>query len=77
MTYESLSLSDRQTNARGSAFRNKTYKLILIGGDSGEYGLREYEGLVWLSFQVFYRIAVAGVRSLHQMNPWLILVHRI
>ena len=61
----------------GGSRRNKTYELILIGGDSGEYGLREYEGLMRLPFQVLYRIPISGIRPLHQVNSWLIFVHRI
>ena len=75
-----LALSRRREIGQGiysSYKRNKTYELILIGGDSGEYGLREYEGLVRLPFQILYRIPISGVRPLHQVNSWLIFVHRI
>lgn len=54
---------------------NKTYKLILIGGDGGENGLREYEGLVWLTLKILNGVLGARVRSFNQMYTRLILVH--
>jgi len=61
----------------GSEKQSETYELILIGGDSGEYGLREYEGLVRLLLEVHDRLRRARVRPLHQVDPRLILVHRV
>lgn len=61
----------------GSEKQSETYELILIGGDSGEYGLREYEGLVRLLLEVHDRLRRARVRPLHQVDPRLVLVHRV
>ena len=61
----------------GSEKQSETYELILIGGDSGEYGLREYEGLVRLLLEVHDRFRRARVWSLHQVDPRLILVHGV
>ena len=61
----------------GSEKQSETYELILIGGDSGEYGLREYEGLMRLLLEVHDRLRCARVWSLHQVDPRLILVHGV
>lgn len=61
----------------GSEKQSETYELILIGGDSGEYGLREYEGLVRLLLEVHDRLRRARVRPLHQVDPRLVLVHGV
>lgn len=61
----------------GSEKQSETYELILIGGDSGEYGLREYEGLVRLLLKVHDRLRRARVRPLHQVDPRLVLVHGV
>lgn len=61
----------------GSEKQSETYELILIGGDSGEYGLREYEGLVRLLLKVHDRFRRARVRPLHQVDPRLVLVHGV
>lgn len=61
----------------GSEKQSETYELILIGGDSGEYGLREYEGLVRLLLEVHDRLPRARVRPLHQVDPRLVLVHGV
>lgn len=73
-------MSERKKERRecnGSEKQSETYELILIGGDSGEYGLREYEGLVRLLLEVHDRLRRARVRPLHQMDPRLVLVHRV
>lgn len=57
--------------------QSETYELILIGGDSGEYRLWEYEGLVRFLLEVRYWLGVARLRSLHQVNPRLVFVHRV
>jgi len=68
----------RKTGVRnGSEKQSETYELILIGGDSGEYGLREYEGLVRLLLEVHDRLRRARVRPFHQVDPRLVLVHRV
>lgn len=67
--------SERVAVARNKA--RDTYELILIGGDSGEYGLREYEGLVRFLLEVCYRLGRARVRPLHQVDPRLVFVHRV
>lgn len=64
-------------SVNGSEKQSETYELILIGGDSGEYGLREYEGLVRLLLEVHDRLCRARVRPLHQVDPRLILVHGV
>lgn len=61
----------------GSEKQSETYELILIGGDSGEYGLREYEGLVRLLLEVHDRLRRARVRPFHQVDPRLVLVHGV
>jgi len=61
----------------GSEKQSETYELILIGGDSGEYGLREYEGLVRLLLEVHDRLGRAGVGPFHQVDPRLVLVHGV
>lgn len=68
---------ERIKACNGSEKQSETYELILIGGDSGEYRLWEYEGLVWFLFEVCYRLGGARLRSLHQVNPRLIFVHRV
>lgn len=64
-------------SVNGSEKQSETYELILIGGDSGEYGLREYEGLVRLLLEVHDRLRRARVWPLHQVDSRLILVHRV
>lgn len=66
---------DRECN--GSEKQSETYELILIGGDSGEYGLREYEGLVRLLLEVHDLLRRARVRPFHQVDPRLVLVHGV
>ena len=61
----------------GSEKQSETYELILIGGDSGEYRLWEYEGLVRFLLEVRYWLGGARLRSLHQVNPRLVFVHRV
>lgn len=68
---------ERIKACNGSEKQSETYELILIGGDSGEYRLWEYEGLVRFLFEVCYRLGGARLRSLHQVNPRLIFVHRV
>lgn len=73
-------MSERKKERRecnGSEKQSETYELILIGGDSGEYGLREYEGLVRLLLEVHDRLGRTRVRPLHQVDPRLVLVHRV
>lgn len=61
----------------GSEKQSETYELILIGGDSGEYGLREYEGLVRLLLEVHDRLRRSRVRPFHQVDPRLVLMHGV
>lgn len=61
----------------GSEKQSETYELILIGGDSGEDGLREYEGLVGLLLEVHDRFRRARVRPFHQVDSRLVLVHGV
>jgi hypothetical protein len=55
----------------------ETYELVLIGGDSGENRLGKHKSLVRLAIQVIYWLPVLAVRTLHQMNARLVLVHRV
>ena len=54
-----------------------TYELVLVGRDSGEYGFLKNEGLERLTLQVVNGVAVSTVRASHQVNTWLVLVHRV
>lgn len=55
----------------------ETYELILIGGDSGEYRLGEYEGFVRFLLEVHYRFCRPGFGPFHQMDSRLVFVHWI
>lgn len=74
---ESERAKEKAGARNGSEKQSETYELILIGGDSGEYGLREYEGLVRLLLEVHDRLRRARVRPLHQVDPRLVLVHGV
>lgn len=54
-----------------------THELILIGGNSGEDALREYERLEFLLFEVGDGRIDGTLSPQHQVDARLVLVHRI
>lgn len=57
--------------------RLNTHQLVLVGRDSGEYGLWVDERLILLHLEVGDGRRNTPFVPLYQVYPWLVFVHRV